>query len=114
MAEAKTKPTDADVSTFVATIEDPIVGFGQYHYMGASGRGGDSFVIGFSPRKQALTLYLPGLLQFGPDVLAGLGKHSLGKGCLYVMRLSDVDPTTLRHLLEAGLHWHKTANPSVA
>jgi hypothetical protein len=66
------------------------------------------------PRKQALTLHLPGLLLFGADLRASLGKHSLGKGCLYIKRLSDVDPTALRCLLEASLHWHQTADPSVA
>ena len=140
MSELKTTPTTTDPAAFIAAIEDgqkradsevlitllgevtgeqpvmwgpSIVGFGKYRYRGASS-GGDWFVFGFSPRKQNLTLYLPGYLEQYSAELRALGKHTTGKGCLYVKRLADVDQTALRRLLEASLRWHRTANPSVA
>jgi hypothetical protein len=137
MAEVKTTPTAADPAEFIAAIDDEqkradsaallallgevtgeqpvmwgpsIVGFGKYRYRGVSG-GGDWFVLGFSPRKQNLTLYLPGYIdQYSADLHA-LGKYSAGRGCLYVKRLADIDQTALRGLLEASLRWHRTANP---
>jgi hypothetical protein len=82
---------------------DAIVGFGSQHYRYASGREGDMPIIGFSPRKQNLTLYLTyGFEQYG-DLLAKLGKHSTGKVCLYVKRLSDVDMPTLRELVNQSV-----------
>jgi len=111
MAENKTKPTDIVVEDFLEGIEDPgkredsktisaimeeltgsrpkmwgelIVGFGEYHYKYASGREGDWFLVGFSPRKQNLTLYIMGYLEFYSDILEKLGKHKHGKGCLYI------------------------------
>jgi hypothetical protein len=76
-----------------------IVGFGSYHYKGASGREGDWMLIGFSPRKQNLTLYLPGGLEHYQGLLKKLGKHSTGKGCLYIKRLSDVNMDVLKELI---------------
>jgi hypothetical protein len=140
MAEQKTTPTIADPARFIAAIDDPqkradaaalirllaevtgqppvmwgpsIVGFGQYHYRYASGHAGDTFVLGFSPRKQNLTLYLPGVLEPHRALLDQLGKHSTGKGCLYLKRLSDADPKILRRLLEAAVSWLRTSNPSI-
>jgi hypothetical protein len=126
MAELKTKPTGADVTAFLNGVADEqkrrdcftlveimreatgaepqmwgdaIVGFGSQHYRYASGREGDWPIIGFSPRKQNLTLYLTyGFEPYG-DLLAKLGKHSTSKACLYVKRLSDVDMPTLRELV---------------
>ena len=85
-----------------------IVGFGSYHYTYASGRKGDWFVTGFSPRKQNLTFYLAGIYMTGGfeqhvDLLARLGKHKLGKGCLYINRLKDVDQDVLRELIMAAV-----------
>jgi len=127
MAELKTKPTKLSVAQFIASVEDDqkrkdvkallkmmkditgaqpkmwgssIIGFGDYSYKYASGRSGDWFQLGFSPRKQALTLYLlPGAGRF-PDYLNKLGKHTTGKGCLYIKRLEDVDPKVLLRLLK--------------
>jgi len=82
---------------------DSIVGFGRYHYKYASGREGDWFVMGMSPRKAALTLYLMCDLSGIRPVLGRLGKHKTGKGCLYIRRLSDVDPDVLREALERTL-----------
>jgi hypothetical protein len=126
----KTTQTSADVSSFIAGIDDgqkradsetlvtlmqditgekpamwgpSIVGFGKYHYRSSAGREGDWFILGFSPRKQALTLYLPGYIEQHKALLDQLGKHSTGKGCLYIKRLSDADPDALRRLLETAV-----------
>ena len=130
MAELKTKKNDASVDEFLARIDDPqrredckalaalmqditqappamwgtsIVGFGSYHYRYASGREGDWFQVGFSPRKRNLTLYLMGGLSDLEPILKRLGKHSCGKGCLYLKRLEDHDPAILRELIEASV-----------
>lgn len=128
MAEIKTKPTQLSVAAFVDAIHDEtkradakalvklmtratgekakmwgpaIVGFGSYRYKYASGREGESLLIGFSPRKAAMVLY--GLLGSGSDaMLAKLGKHSTGKGCLYIKKLADVDRGVLEGLIAKG------------
>ena len=75
-----------------------IVGFGRYHYVYASGRSGDAPIIGFSPRKSALTLYvMPGFTGYAED-LAKLGPHKTGKSCLYVKRLADLDVAVLQRI----------------
>jgi len=80
-----------------------IVGYGKYHYKYASGREGDYLATGFSPRKAKLVVYiLPGYEDFG-DLLADLGKHQLGKSCLYLNSLDDVDEAVLGRLIRAGL-----------
>lgn len=77
-----------------------IVGFGTYHYVYDSGREGDFMKVGFSPRKQNLTLYImPGFDRYD-DLLSRLGRHKLGKSCLYIKRLSDVDTDVLRELIK--------------
>jgi hypothetical protein len=131
MAELKTKLNDGDVVAFLNNVEneqrrkgsfivlemmkeitgkepkmwgDTIVGFDQYHYVYASGREGDWMKIGFSPRKQALTLYLKaGYEERIPDTLAKLGKHKTGKGCLYIKKMEDVDPDILREMIAESL-----------
>lgn len=129
MAELKTRPTDASVADFLNSIADEakrrdcftlvammqnitgaeprmwgssIVGFGDSHFTYASGREGDWFWIGFSPRKQNLTLYLTYGVGENDELLSRLGKHKLGKSCLYLKRLSDADPEVLERLIEAG------------
>ena len=130
MAELKTKPTDQSAEAFLNGLTDEnkrrdaftilelmrkisqaepkmwgasIIGFGDYHYKYASGREGDWFQIGFSPRKQDLTLYLiQGFKQYG-DLLAKLGKFKTSKGCLYIRRLSDIDLPTLEVLIKKSL-----------
>lgn len=129
-AELKTKLNDASVTDFLNSVEDEqkrndsfeilrlmrevtkeeakmwgtsIVGFGSYHYKGASGREGDWMLIGFSPRKQNITLYImPGFEQY-PGLMKKLGKHSTGKSCLYVKRLSDIDMDILKELMTESL-----------
>jgi hypothetical protein len=82
---------------------DSVVGFGSYHYKYASGREGDWFLVGFSPRKRYLTLYLMcDLAPLAPQ-LARLGKHKTGVGCVYIRRLSDVDAAVLRKLVELSV-----------
>ena len=126
MAELKTKPTDQSPEAFLNGLADEnkrrdaftilelmrkvtraepkmwgasIIGFGVYHYKYASGREGDWPLVGFSPRKQDLTLYLMyGFEQHG-DLMAKLGKYKTGKACLYIRRLSDVDLLTLETLI---------------
>ncbi len=80
-----------------------IIGFGRYHYVYESGREGDSLMIGFSPRKANQVLYiLPGYDDLG-DRLDKLGKHKLGKSCLYVTKLADVDMTELEAIIQYGI-----------
>lgn len=82
-----------------------IVGFGKYHYKYESGREGDFMKVGFSPRKQNLTLYImPGFDRYD-SLLKKLGKHSTGKSCLYLKRLADVDEAVLRELIEVAYNY---------
>jgi hypothetical protein len=80
-----------------------IVGYGQYHYVYDSGREGDCIATGFSPRKSSLSIYImPGYADFS-EILSRLGKHKIGKACLYVNKLADIDMSVLRELIVAGL-----------
>jgi hypothetical protein len=126
MAENKTKATRLSVTAFLGSLPDPatradakeliklmegatgekpkmwgpsIIGFGSYHYKYESGREGDMPIVGFSPRKAAHVLYG---MRAAPDVealLAKLGKHTTGKGCVYIKKLSDVDRKVLGKLV---------------
>jgi len=130
-----TRPTDASVEGFLARVpseqrredarrlcammqeitgEPPamwgtsIVGFGAYHYRYASGHEGDAPLAGFSPRSQHLVIYLAS--EFGDRyqaVLARLGPHKSGKGCLYLKRLGDVDHDALRELIDRSVRVHR-------
>lgn len=129
MAELKTKQTDKSVEKFLNAIPDEnrrrdcftimklmkqatksepkmwgssIVGFGQYHYKSESGREGDWFLTGFSPRKQNLTLYLMLMGGMSPhsELLKRLGKHKTAKSCLYINSLDDIDMPTLKALVK--------------
>jgi hypothetical protein len=80
-----------------------IVGFGDHHYKYASGREGDTFLAGFSPRKGTLTLYIGQGLEARGPLLKKLGKHKTGVGCLYIKRLEDVDLAILRQLVKASV-----------
>ena len=126
MADNKTKPTKLSVTAFIdaltdqtsradakalvklmqsATGEKPkmwgpsIIGFGSYHYTYESGREGDAPLIGFSPRKAATVLYGATGCGDSEALLAKLGKHSTGKGCLYIKKLADVDQKVLAALI---------------
>ena len=129
MAELKTKPTKASVDAFLKSVDEPrradcqvlvrimsdatgakpqmwgksIVGFGSHRYEYESGRGGDWFMVGFSPRKRDLTLYImPGIQRY-PQLLARLGTHSTGVGCLYIKKLADVDMAVLKDLIRSAV-----------
>ena len=82
---------------------ESIIGFDTYHYVYASGREGDWMKIGFSPRKQALTLYLTYGFEKKSELLEQLGKHKTGKACLYIKKLEDVDMAVLRELIQQSL-----------
>jgi len=130
VAELKTKQTQVPVARFLASIKDEgtrkdclalakmmtqatgakpkmwgsaIVGFGSCHLRYASGRELDWFTAGFSPRKQNLTLYIMGGFTQYETLLKKLGKHSLGKGCLYIKRLDDVHLPTLKKLIQQSV-----------
>ena len=136
MAEAKTKPTTASVPKFLSALEDEqvradcraiaeimeaatkakpvmwgenIVGFGACRFVYAGGREADWPVIAFSPRKQNISLYVMGDFAQREELLASLGKHSSGKACLYIKRLSDIHLPTLKKLVrESVKHMLKT------
>jgi hypothetical protein len=78
-----------------------IVGFGSYHYKYESGREGDMCKLGFASRKDAMALYGLGI-EANAELVAKLGKHKAGKGCLYIRKLDDVDAKVLKQLLAAG------------
>ncbi len=130
----KTQPTDVSVDDFLKAVEPAkrredglvlldmlkrvtgwppvmwgptIIGFGCYHYKYDSGREGDFLVTGFSPRKSALTLYImPGYRDIG-HLLKKLGKHKIGKSCLYINKLEDVDLEVLEEIVVEGVNYMK-------
>jgi hypothetical protein len=84
-----------------------IIGFGDVRYQYATGRVGDWFVAGFSPRKQSISLYLTCDIQQHADLLEKLGKHKTGKGCLYVNKLDDIHLPTLEKLVKRSVQESK-------
>jgi hypothetical protein len=80
-----------------------IVGFGDYRYKYPNGRENDWFLVGFSPRKQDLTLYIMAGFDHHDALLAKLGKYKTSKSCLYIKRLSDIDQTVLQELISASI-----------
>ena len=103
------KATNAEPQMWGASI----VGFGSYHYKYASGREGDWMLTAFSPRKQNITLYIFGGFEGYDELMAQLGKHSCGKSCVYIKRLSDVHLPTLKKLIKASVkHMRKTHPPA--
>jgi len=138
MAEIKTKPTEVSPAAFIDKVDNEqrrkdghelvalmkkvtgkpakmwgpsIVGFDQYHYKYATGHEGDMCLTGFSPRKQSLVLYLgPGLED--KKLLSKLGKHKVGKGCLYINKLDDVDRELLRELVTKSVEKMRKLYPS--
>ena len=130
MVELKTRPTDASVKEFLESIEHPtrktdgfellqimkdvtreepvmwgtsIIGFGAYHYKYASGREADWLKVGFSPRKRSLTVYLAPGLDDIENLREELGKHRVGKGCLYINKLSDVNIDVLKKIIKKSI-----------
>lgn len=82
---------------------DSIIGFGRYHYVYDSGREGDWFLAGVSPRKRSLTVYIMAGFDRYDELMAKLGKHRTGKSCLYINKLEDVDTEVLRELVAASV-----------
>ena len=90
---------------------DSIVGFGSYHYKYASGREADWFLVGFSPRKQNLTLYIMSGFDEYDQLLEKLGKHSKGKSCLYIKKIEDVNMDVLKKLINQSVKHMRKTNP---
>ena len=138
MAELKTKENDLSVDAFLVALEDSrkredcralveilqeatgegprmwgdnIVGFGRYRYNYASGRTGEWPLVAFSPRKQNLTLYIMAGFDDYADLLGKLGKHTIGKACLYIKRLCDLDLAVLKRLVQASVEHMRATNP---
>jgi hypothetical protein len=92
-----------DVSGNKAYLSGKIIGFGKYHYKYESGLEGDSAVIAFSPRKQNLVIYImPGFSKYA-DLLHLLGKHKVGKSCLYLNKIADIDIKILRQIAKLSI-----------
>jgi len=134
MAEIKTKSNNQNVAKFISNVvdvqklkdskaiiklmkqvtkEEPkmwggsMVGFGSYRYKYDSGREGDWFITGFSPRKQNLTIYImPGFDKYD-SLMKKLGKHKTGKSCLYISKLEDVDTKVLKELIKQSFQYMK-------
>jgi hypothetical protein len=138
LGELKTQKNDASVVAFIDSIGDErkredcrvilemmreitgdepamwgdaIVGFGSYSYKYASGRKGKWFQVGFSPRKQNLTLYIMAGFDRYAQLLSMLGKYKTGKSCLYINKLEDVDLDVLRELVEESVKVMTASNP---
>ena len=139
MAENKLQETTGNVSKFVEEIEDEkkrqdayqliqlfseetgyepkmwganIIGFGRYHYKYASGHEGDAAPIGFSPRKAQISIYLSQPEdEIREEKLSRLGKHKMGKGCLYIKKISDIDPAVLKELVQDSVSYIKETYP---
>ncbi len=96
----------ADVTGERPTLWGPaIVGFGSLHYRYASGREGDSPRVAFAPRKAQSVVYVRGGFDAYADLLPRMGKHSVGKGCLYLKKVADADPDSLRALVDRSFRW---------
>jgi hypothetical protein len=95
-----------EISGFEAKMWGPsIIGFGTYHYKYESGHQGDAPLIGFSPRKAAISLYIFTGLQEHENLLNGLGKYKIGKACIYVKKLSDIDQNILKQLMNSTIKY---------
>jgi hypothetical protein len=132
MAQLKTRQNKASVATFLAAVDDPqqradakklskmmrdatgsrakmwgdsIVGFGSYHYVYASGREGDWPIVGFSPRKENLSIYIMSGFSGSQELMDRLGKHKTGRSCLYIRRLADVEEKVLRKLIDRSVRF---------
>lgn len=141
MAEAKTKLTNQSVASYLDAIDDEarrkdckeltalmkrvtgcapkmwgssIVGFDQYHYRYASGHEGDMCIVGFSARKGPISVYMAAGCDVDHTLLAKLGKHKMGKACLYINRLADVDPVVLEQVLARSTAETKKRYPTTA
>ena len=138
MAQLKTQKTKASVEEFLSAVENEkrrqdartvmklmqritgcrprmwgpsMIGFGSYRYQNVSGRGGEWFLTGLSPRKQALTVYIMAGFSNYDALLGRLGKFKTGKSCLYINKLEDVDLSTLEQLITESFSYMKEKYP---
>ena len=88
-----------------------IVGFGSYHYKYASGHEGEAALVGFSPRKGALSIYIMQGFSAYPEIMKNLGKYKTGKSCLYVKKLDDIDLKLLQKLVKESVAWMRKTYP---
>ncbi len=132
MAELKTKKNEGSVNDFIETVAEEqkrkdvyaikdlmekatkakakmwgpaIIGFGDKRLVYESGREMDWFIMGFSPRKQNIALYINGAVSNDQGSLKRLGKYKTGKGCLYINKLSEVDLDVLKEIIQQGLQF---------
>lgn len=130
MAVNKTIETEGSVNDFINAVEDSmkrndsfelvklmqeqtgfeakmwgpaIIGFGSYHYKYASGREGDAPLVGFSPRKEAISLYCYVTSENREELLSKFGKHKSGKGCIYIKKLTDIDVEVLKKMISLSV-----------
>ncbi|OXA93216.1 DUF1801 domain-containing protein [Flavobacterium hercynium] len=139
MAKNKTIETDSSVTHFVNTVENEakrkdsfelieimktqttfepkmwgtaIIGFGSYHYKYASGREGDAPLVAFSPRKEAISLYLYPTFENKENLLSRFGKYKAGKGCIYIKKVADIDIEILKEMISISVQEIQQLYPS--
>lgn len=139
MAKNKTTETTYSVTHFINTVEDEvkrndafellkimhevtgfepkmwgtaIIGFGSYHYKYASGHEGDAPLAGFSPRKDAISLYLYSSFENKDELLSKFGKHKTGKSCIYIKKMADIDLEILKQMISTSVNELKILYPS--
>lgn len=139
MAKNKTAETESSVIDFINAITDEgkrndlyellyiaqdvtgfepkmwgaaIIGFGNYHYKYDSGHEGDAPLVGFSPRKDAISLYLSSSFENKEELLSKFGKHKAGKGCIYIKKLTDIDIEVLKEMISLSVNSLQKLYPS--
>lgn len=139
MYEQKTKETDADVIEFIESVDNPkkradayrllkifeetsgfearmwgagIIGFGSYHYVYATGHKGDAPLVGFSPRKAKISLYFATGDLERQALLNDFGKHTSGKGCVYINKVDDIDAEVLKKLITRSISFLQELYPA--
>ncbi|TAA71968.1 DUF1801 domain-containing protein [Planococcus salinarum] len=139
MYEQKTKETDADVIEFIENVDNPkkredayrlleifetasgyqakmwgasIIGFGSYHYIYPTGHEGDAPLVGFSPRKAKISLYFATGDQARQELLNDFGKHTSGKGCVYINKVDDIDEAVLIKLIHRSISFLQELYPA--
>lgn len=139
MAKNKTEQTTENVSDYISTVADEIkrkdafelikimqnatgfepkmwgagiIGFGSYHYKYKSGHEGDAPLLGFSPRKDAISLYLSSTFENKEELLSKFGKHKAGKGCIYIKKMSDIDLEILNKMISLSVSYLQNLYPS--
>lgn len=139
MYEVKTKESDNSVIEFIENVENPkkredayklldifteatgytakmwgpsIIGFGAYHYKYASGHEGDAPLVGFSPRKAKISLYFAPYITQRDNILDDFGKHTAGKGCVYINKVADIDVDVLTKIIHESIKFLKETYPN--